>query len=118
MVLTHWPFEPTPDAPEWNPAARSGEKQEPRRKKQEDPKYFKDMVHYADKMVGRILEKPEEHHLREKTLVLFTGDNGTAIDIVSQFQGKLWKRGKGQMTDRCELPRSSCVRAEGPFADE
>ena len=31
-----------------------------------------------DKLVGKLMEELDRLHLREKTLVIFTGDNGTA----------------------------------------
>jgi arylsulfatase A-like enzyme len=45
--------------------------------KGDDRRYFPDMLAYMDKMVGRILDKLAEHGLREKTLVVVMGDNGT-----------------------------------------
>jgi arylsulfatase A len=39
---------------------------------------YTDNVEYMDKLVGMLVEELERQHLREKTLVLFTGDNGTA----------------------------------------
>lgn len=70
MALTHDPFVPTPDSPEWS---------SDRYKK--NIEHFSDMVTYMDKSVGRILAKLEELGLRENTLVLFTGDNGTDRDM-------------------------------------
>jgi arylsulfatase A len=35
-------------------------------------------IEYMDKLVGKLIEELDRRHLREKTLVLFTGDNGTA----------------------------------------
>ena len=39
---------------------------------------YSDNLQYMDKLVGRLIEELDRQHLREKTLVLFTGDNGTA----------------------------------------
>jgi len=39
---------------------------------------YADNVAYMDKLVGRLVAELDRLHLREKTLVLFTGDNGTA----------------------------------------
>jgi arylsulfatase A len=39
---------------------------------------YKDNVEYMDKLVGKLMAELDKHHLREKTLVIFTGDNGTA----------------------------------------
>ncbi|MFV0268400.1 MAG: sulfatase-like hydrolase/transferase [Draconibacterium sp.] len=90
MVLVHDPFVPTPDSREWeNPELRY----------QKDNAYFKDMVAYADKIVGRIIQKLEELNLDENTLVIFTGDNGTNISISSHIGEELIVGGKGKTTD-------------------
>jgi arylsulfatase A len=39
---------------------------------------YADNVVYMDKLVGRLLDELDRLKLREKTLVVFTGDNGTA----------------------------------------
>jgi arylsulfatase A len=39
---------------------------------------YRDNVEYMDKLVGKLIAELDRLHLREKTLVLFTGDNGTA----------------------------------------
>lgn len=76
MCLTHGPFYATPDTV-----------------KSEDQKFenlrtnFKANVEYMDKLVGRIVQALESMGLREKTVVIFTGDNGTG------------GQGKGQPTE-------------------
>ncbi len=92
MVLTHDPFEPTPDSPDYPRSALAPEK-DPSRKA--NPRYFKDMVRYADRCVGRVLAKLDALGLREKTLVVFTGDNGTGRPITSRLSGKPYRGGKG-----------------------
>ncbi len=47
MLLTHAPFQPTPDSPGWDPKA-VGEKVN------DDKKNFADNVAYMDKMIGRL----------------------------------------------------------------
>lgn len=87
MVLTHGPFVPTPDSPEWGQRVA-------------DKKYYVDMVAYMDKIVGRIVKKLEGLGLREDTLILFTGDNGTPRVITSAMKdGRRIKGGKGMTTD-------------------
>jgi len=89
MALTHAPFEPTPDSPEWN-----------RAKVKNSPKFFTDMVAYMDKIIGRIVTKLDELGLRENTLLLFTGDNGTPRPITSRMKdGRSIPGGKGLTTD-------------------
>lgn len=93
MILTHDPFEPTPDSPAWNPSDVSGTKGLAR------PRHFRSMVAYADKLVGKIVKTLDEEGLRERTLVIFTGDNGTHKSITSTLDGEPYLGGKGQTTD-------------------
>ena len=88
MVLVHGPFCPTPDSADWG------------LKDLNDIKYFPDMVNYMDKVIGRIAQKLDELALRNDTLVLFTGDNGTNKGITSEMTGgELITGGKGLTTD-------------------
>lgn len=91
MALVHDPFVPTPASKEWKQASD---------RYKANPHYFKDMVEYSDKLVGKILYKLRETGLGQNTLVLFTGDNGTSPQITSLMQdGSTVKGGKGTMTD-------------------
>lgn len=91
MVLTHSPFVSTPDSQDWSPVRSSTYRGE--------PVHFPDMVRYTDKMVGRIMDELDRLHLRENTLVIFTGDNGTAPSIISSLHGKPYQGGKGKTID-------------------
>lgn len=91
MILTHSPFQPTPDSSDWDPTISS-------EKKQRAIEHFADMTAYTDKMVGRIVAKLEELGIRDNTLLLFLGDNGTQRDVTSRFQGEQYKGGKGLTT--------------------
>lgn len=93
MILTHNPFQPTPDSPDWDPQAMGEQVHQ-------HNKHFADMIEYMDKLVGRLLTRLDELGLREKTLVLFLGDNGTNTSITSQFRGQPYKGGKGSGTAR------------------
>jgi len=87
MVLTHSPFEPTPDSPEWGQDVSN-------------KKFFVDMVEYMDKTIGRIVQKLDHLGLRDNTLILFTGDNGTNKSITSEMQdGGSIDGGKSLTTD-------------------
>jgi arylsulfatase A len=46
------------------------------------------MVAYTDKLTGKLLAKLDELGLRQNTLILFTGDNGTGKGIVSATEEK------------------------------
>ncbi len=88
MALTHGPFVPTPDSADWDSGTDKS-----------NPKYFADMVAYMDKIVGRIARKLDELGLRERTLILFTGDNGTAQGIRSRLGDRIVRGGKGRTTN-------------------
>lgn len=98
MILPHWPFEPTPDSDDWDPTARRGDKSEKGANKT-SAKHFADMVAYTDKMVGKIVARLEKLRLREKTLVIFTADNGTMSGMKSVLNGKTYIGGKGSTRD-------------------
>ncbi len=91
MVLTHNPFQPTPDSPEWSASTTDEQAKQA-------PKHFADMTAYMDKMVGRLIAKLEVLGLRENTLVIFLGDNGTNKSITSKFKGQDYEGGKGAST--------------------
>ena len=93
LILTHSPFQPTPDSPNWDPTIKS-------EAKQQSNKHFADMTAYTDKMVGRIVARLDQLQLRDNTLLIFLGDNGTLSSITSRFQGADFKGGKGQMNHR------------------
>ncbi len=89
MCLVHDPFVPTPDTTAWREDRTA-----------QNVKYFADMVAYMDKVVGRIVRKVDELGLRDNTLILFTGDNGTSGKIVSEMaDGRTIRGGKGHTTD-------------------
>ena len=92
MLLTHDPYQPTPDSPDWDPKA-IGEQVN------RHPRHFGEMVAYMDKLVGRLVTQLETLGLREKTLILFIGDNGTGRGTVSRFQGRDYVGGKGSTNE-------------------
>ena len=97
MILTHCPFDPTPDSTDWDPkrlgsTTYKGDRKDPQR-------LFRDMVAYADKIVGQIVAQLEKSGVRDNTLVIFTGDNGTDKPIVTAWNGTKVAGGKGTMSD-------------------
>ncbi|MDE0837231.1 MAG: sulfatase-like hydrolase/transferase [Akkermansiaceae bacterium] len=90
MILPHCPFIPTPGTPDYDPKSPGS----PTYKG--DAKYFKNMVEHVDKLVGRIVSKVDELGLSENTLIVFTGDNGTDVPVVTSLNGKPIKGGKGK----------------------
>ena len=47
-------------------------------------KYFKNQIHYADMLVGRILETIKEQGIEGETIVIYTSDNGTTSSAKSK----------------------------------
>jgi arylsulfatase A len=62
MCLVHEPWDPTPDSNQPGGKTKGG---------------LRASVEYMDTVVGRIVESLDEFGLRDKTIVFFTGDNGT-----------------------------------------
>ena len=83
MALTHGPMVPTPDEPN----ARSVLERQ------------KAMVRYTDTLVGRLVSALEDLGLREKTIVIFTTDNGSGSKIRGRRNGVLIRGQKGQETE-------------------
>ena len=97
MILTHCPFDPTPDSTDWDSkrlgsTTYKGDQNDPQR-------HFVDMVAFADKAVGQIVAQLEKSGVRDNTLIIFTGDNGTDKPIVTPWNGTKVIGGKGSMTD-------------------
>lgn len=88
IMLTHGPFQPTPESSDFDPKAK-GENV------LNHVKQFADMTAYLDKMVGRLDAKLAELGIRDNTLLIFMGDNGTGQPIKSQFKGVDYQGGKG-----------------------
>lgn len=93
IFLPHDPWLPTPDSgvPD---AWRLGSDH-----KKSDRRYFADNIHYLDKLIGRLVATLEERGLRDNTLILFTGDNGTGVGVRTMLNDTVVIGGKGLMTD-------------------
>ncbi|MDP3069880.1 MAG: sulfatase-like hydrolase/transferase [Opitutaceae bacterium] len=87
MALPHWPVMPTPLSEVWHT--------DPKRRLEEDQKYFPDMVAYLDVVVGRLVGEIEKLGLRDDALVLFYSDNGTDQRVTSRMNGQMIRGGKG-----------------------
>jgi arylsulfatase A len=90
-ILPHWPFVPTPDSKDWNSSKDF-------KNFKENPRYFADMVSYMDKSVGKLVAKLDELGIRDNTLTIFIGDNGTDDSIRSMWRGQQIQGGKGSTT--------------------
>ena len=84
MVLVHNPFKPTPDRPDTTTRQDK----------------FAAMMSYMDQCVGRIVDAVKEAGVADRTLILFTSDNGTNKKIVSKMGNREVTGGKGLPNDR------------------
>ena len=80
MVLPHDPFQPTPSHPAFDSYEIVG---------LNDTTYFGGMIRHMDAVVGQIVDHLDRLGLRENTVVLFTGDNGTDRDVVSRMGDRM-----------------------------
>ena len=82
MMLVHGPFLPTPlnrdKAPEGKTALYAG------------------MVTYMDHLVGKLVDAVDELGIADRTIIMFTGDNGSASGTLN---GKPYPKGKGRTND-------------------
>jgi arylsulfatase A-like enzyme len=86
MALVHRPWVTTPD--------------EPRLKSRLDR--HKAMVRYADKMVGKLIKSLDELKIRDRTIVIFTTDNGTTggrVGFTATRNGKEVVGAKGEQSE-------------------
>jgi len=67
--------------------------------KMDGPACYEDNIAYMDKEVGEIVAALEKLGLREKTLVVFAGDNGTARGYPSPVHGRMLDGFKGTMLE-------------------
>ena len=86
MLLAHDPFVPTPDSDEWN---------NPDLRYKKNNIFFKDMVEYMDKIVGKIIQEIKALGLEDNTLIIFLGDNGTNRTLVTKTVNGDVKGAKG-----------------------
>jgi arylsulfatase A len=90
MMLTHAPYDATPDSPDYLQAKSVNGTKEPR--------HFPDMVAYTDKLIGKLVAKLDELKLRDNTVLIILGDNGTGKGTPSRFKGRDVVGGKGTST--------------------
>jgi arylsulfatase A len=83
MSHVHTEILPTPDSPP------------------DSQNLYADNVAYMDKLVGKLIAELERQHLREKTLVIYFGDNGTATGQAetSTVRGRRLNGAKGSMLE-------------------
>ncbi len=60
---------------------------------------YEDNIRYMDKQVGAVVAELEKHGLREKTLILFMADNGTALTFPNTIGGRMIHGKKASMLE-------------------
>jgi arylsulfatase A-like enzyme len=83
MALTHGPLIATPDEPDADSAIVK----------------HKAMVRYMDKLVGRLIKSLDDLGIRERTIVIFTTDNGSGGQITGTLNGYKVKGAKGKESE-------------------
>lgn len=83
MALTHSPLTATPSEPD---VEKPIEK-------------HKAMVHYTDRIVGRLCKALDELRIRDRTIIIFTTDNGSASGLTGTFKGRRMPGGKVKKTE-------------------
>ena len=83
MILTHRPWVTTPDEPQ------AGSRLD----------RHKAMVRYMDKMVGRLVDALNDLGIRERTIVIFTTDNGSDGKITGTLNGRRVTGAKGSESE-------------------
>jgi arylsulfatase A len=91
MMLTHAPYQPTPQSNTWDAKAQ-GEAVN------QADENFRDMVEYMDMLIGKLVAKLDALRLRDNTLIIFLGDNGTGRGARSMMGGREVIGGKGRTT--------------------
>ncbi len=81
MHLVHSPILHTPDS------------------KQDKGDFYQDNIDYMDKQVGAIMAELEKLGIRDKTMLCFSGDNGTAHGRPSPIGGRMINGFKGSMLE-------------------
>jgi arylsulfatase A-like enzyme len=94
MALTHGPLVPTPTEPDVTDFMDK----------------HKAMVRYTDRLVGRIVKALDELEIRNRTIIVFTTDNGTSRGITGTCNGKKISGGKAKKTENgvCEPFIANC----------
>lgn len=62
-------------------------------------KLYDDNIAYMDKQVGGLMAELEKLGLRQNTLIMFSGDNGTAVGYPSPVHGRMVNGAKGSMLE-------------------
>ena len=84
MLLTHGPHTTTPQNQDNAPVGKDA--------------LYAGNVAYMDQLVGKLIKAVDDAGLMHNTLIVFTGDNGSAA--AGHLNGKPFEKGKGREADR------------------
>lgn len=85
MALVHNPYQPTPEEDVWTTDSLL--------RLEHSVKNFPHMVHYVDKIVGKMLNRLKELGILDNTIVVFAGDNGTYRGMLTPMKDGTYVRG-------------------------
>jgi len=77
MVLVHDEHKPTPHTEPHSAFDNFPEQAQYNNKGGDDREYFPDMIEYMDYLIGKVVAKLDEEGVRDNTLIVVMGDNGT-----------------------------------------
>lgn len=88
MALTHGPLTTTPAEPDVEDSKET----------------FKAMIRYTDLLVGRLCKALDKLRIRERTIIIFTTDNGSPGGFAGTLNGRKIRGGKAKKTENgiCE----------------
>jgi arylsulfatase A len=100
MMLTHDPYDATPDSADYATAPYEGQRKDEAGAKGGTGKearlrHFGEMVEYMDKLIGKVVDRVAAEGLSERTLIIFTGDNGTGRGTPTKMGDRTVIGGKG-----------------------
>ncbi len=99
MMLTHDPYDATPDSADYGTKQPQGKKGTAGNRPDGTNQHFTDMVAYTDKLTGKLVAKLDELGIRDNTLLIILGDNGTGRGTVTIMGERKVIGGKGLPTE-------------------
>ena len=98
MMLTHAPYSATPESTDYGQKIHGSDAITNHRPDGIN-QHFHDMVEHTDKLMGKLVDKLDALGIRNNTLLIFLGDNGTAVGTMSMMGDKKCWGGKGRPRD-------------------
>ena len=99
MMLVHAPFDATPNSNDYGTKQPQGRKSVEGNRPDGMNQHFIDMVAYTDKLTGKLIAKLDALGIRDNTLLIILGDNGTQRGNITYMGTRKFIGGKGSPTD-------------------